>query len=1055
MVVGRTVEIKALDAALGQALAGRGRLLLLEGEAGIGKTTIARVVADRASEAGAVVRWGACGEDDTMAFSVWLDVLRQPGGDACSTAAEQLERGDLDIGDDAPGAERARARFFDTVVDALREAAAVGPQLIVLEDVHWADDGSLGLLRAMAPRLPAMAALMVASYRPEEARARDLLSGLGGAAEPITLDGLGVEEVAEVLAGMLHREPTAEEASAVHDRTGGNPLFVSQVGRLLASGSGATIPTGVRHILGRRLARVSSGSDRILGVAAVLGTEFDPTVVASVVSMPDRAVLEALDEAAEARLVTHGEDVARRCSFVHDLVRSTRYEMLGGTERADLHRRVVDVLEGRGAPAGVLAHHAARARFESDDERPARFAVAAAREALTRFAWEDAEALSQRALDAAPPGPGGEVVRAEAWLVSGDARLRSRGDAAGAFTAAAAIGRRTGRPDLVARAALGFGAGLAGFEVRLLDQRQIELLEEAAATLPEDSYLRPIVLARLSVALSFVGSLERRLSLADEALALARRLADDRAIATALAARCDVIAGPRHVTERHHAASEIVTLALRTGDPGLELLGRRLRVVALLELRDLSGFDAEVSAYARTAEQLADPLYTWWVPIWRATRAHADGDIDEARRLGGRGRELGDAGGSVNADLMYLMARNFQAVDRRDDAELDHAWTEMIDRHPDLFRQKEAVTALSAYLAARTGRTEQARAELARLGPDALDRIPEDQEWLPAVSELTMAGVICGDEPVVQRGYDLLRPHAGLGVFDGAAATDHGVVDRFLTRAAAVLGDTDAAREHADAAVLGNANAGRLLVAHARAEASYALRHGTAEDRERALVLARQALDSYEALGLERLAAELRDAHVGLEGPTATPSGASLVREGDTWAVTFEGVTIRVRHAKGIADLAVLLARPHQEVHVRTLEGVDHLSLPSSTQAVSDDTALAQYRERLTDLEDEIEEAEANADIGRTERLRAEREALVDELAHAAGLGGRARPTADDPDERLRKAVSARVKASITRIEGLHPSLGRHLRNSVNTGYLCSYTPETPTTWEVAPRRSR
>src|SRR5690606_16853213 len=270
-----------------------------------------------------------------------------------------------------------------------------------------------------------------------------------------------------------------------------------------------------------------------------------------------------------------------------------------------------------------------------------------AQEALARLAWPEALNLCERALDAAPEGVEGDLWRAEALLAAGDARLRTGDDdeAAEAFGAAAELGRRHARWDVVARAALGFAAGLASVEVPLMEARQVALLEEAADVLDDGSPLRPLVLARLSVALSFMGADERRLQLADDAVRLARALGGPAALGAAIAARCDATAGPDHVDERLAAATEIVALAQQAGDVGLELLGRRHRVVALMERRDLHGVDAEVAAFARRAERLGDPLYTWYAPMWRAMRAHADGRLDEAEALSRQARAIGEAGG--------------------------------------------------------------------------------------------------------------------------------------------------------------------------------------------------------------------------------------------------------------------------------------------------------------------------------------------------------------------------------------------------------------------------
>jgi tetratricopeptide (TPR) repeat protein len=1062
VLIGRDVVLAACDVALTGAVAGRGRLVLVAGEAGIGKSTVVQAVADRGTAVGAVVRWGVCWEGGTLLpFGVWLDCLRRPGADACAAVAERLERGDIDIGTDAAAAERARLRFFTEVVDALREVSSERPQVVVFEDIHWADTGSLQLLGALAPHLPTLSLLAVATYRDEEIPAGSPLAGLGGlggAAERLGLEGLDEGQVAALLSHVLGRAASPDEARTVHRETGGNPLFVTQVGRLLATGSAAVLPAGVRDVLARRLARVSATCDQVLGVGAVLGTEFDVAVVAAVLDAPEERIFAALDEAAAARLVAPVEGSPDRWGFVHALVRTARYEALGTTERTGLHRRVTDVLEARRVPAGVLAYHAARALFETGDGRPAGFAVAAAREALGRFAWDEAAVLCRRALEVAPAGAAGDELRAEAWLGLGDARLRTGDDAAAAdaFGAAAAVGRASDRPELLARAALGIGAGFGGFEVRLLDRRQLELLEEAVRVLPADSPFRPLVLARLSVSLSFMGSEQRRLELADEAVGLSRRFGDGPALAAALAARCDVLAGPDHVGERLDAASEIVALAQRAGDLPLELLGRRLRVVALLELRDLTGFDAEVSAYARAAERLADPLYGWYVPLWKAMRAHADGRLDEAVRLGDEARAIGVSGGSMNAEILRLILGMFVALDRRDATGLDAEWAEMVAKHPQLFLQ-EAAAAMVPFIDARFGRAGRARGELNRVGHDLIEHLPRDQEWLTAIGQILVAGVVSGENTIVRRTYELLVPYAGLGVFEGAAAVDHGVVDRFLALAAGCLGDIDAARRHVEAALVASAGCGRLVVAHTRADCARAMLYSTHEhDLHRGKQLARAAIEDYEALELAPLAGEM-GALVAGQGDClagASAPAAALVREGETWAFTFDGTTVRVRHAKGVADLAVLLARPGAEVHVRTLTGVDDVGPRSSTQAALDQTAVAQYRQRLRDLEGDLDEADRHGDLSRAERLVAERDALVDQLTKAFGLGGRARSAGSDPDERLRKAVSARVKASIDRLERLNPVLGRHLRNSIRTGFWCSYQPEQAISWEVPSTRS-
>jgi hypothetical protein len=186
--------------------------------------------------------------------------------------------------------------------------------------------------------------------------------------------------------------------------------------------------------------------------------------------------------------------------------------------------------------------------------------------------------------------------------------------------------------DEQARAALGLGGGPAGFEVGLLDGEQISLLEEARCVLPdEQGTLIALVTARLSIASTLLLPEARRLELATEAVRQARSAGDDATLAATLAALCDAIAGPDHCAARRAHATEIIDLAARLRDPVLGLLGRRLRLVALLETGAIADWEADVLAYRAAAEALRHPLYLWYVPLWRGMRAPAAGRADECR----------------------------------------------------------------------------------------------------------------------------------------------------------------------------------------------------------------------------------------------------------------------------------------------------------------------------------------------------------------------------------------------------------------------------------------
>jgi hypothetical protein len=319
-------------------------------------------------------------------------------------------------------------------------------------------------------------------------------------------------------------------------------------------------------------------------------------------------------------------------------------------------------------------------------------------------------------------------------------------------------------------------------------------------------------------------------------------------------------------------------------------------------------------------------------------------------------------------------------------------------------------------------RDDRARAT-AMLHAHAVDRfarIGNDAEHLATLTMFGRVALWLGDLDAAACLHTLLFPHSGLWVVDGIAARTWGPVDLELARLEAVLGRTAEAVAHLRSA------RGSLSAAGAR------LLEGEADE----------------------LAARLGAPDEGQPGEEAgdEPVGScQWRREGELWTLRYDGRTVLMKHAKGLDDLAHLLAQPGREVPVAELYGAPGIAAApraSDLGEVLDATARAAYRQRLVDLEEEVADAEAMRDLARAERAAAERDFLAAELAAALGLGGRAR-VAGDPSERARKAVTNRVRLAIDRIGNVHATLGRHLRNSVRTGIFCAYEPEHPVPWEL------
>lgn len=196
----------------------------------------------------------------------------------------------------------------------------------------------------------------------------------------------------------------------------------------------------------------------------------------------------------------------------------------------------------------------------------------------------------------------------------------------------------------------------------------------------------------------------------------------------------------------------------------------------------------------------------------------------------------------------------------------------------------------------------------------------------------------------------------------------------------------------------------------------------------------------------------------GDQGPETANHGNVFRQEGEYWTVTYRGRTARLRDSKGLSCIARLLAQPRCDMHVRDLaewhqrsdapDGPGPLRVESDLGAILDARATAQYKARLAEARQELEEATAAGDLGQAVRARHEVEAITEQLASAYGLGGRPR-RAGDATERLRKAVTNQIRRALGRIATVHPDLGRHLTNALRTGFVCGYHPEHPVTWRL------
>jgi hypothetical protein len=1022
-LVGRDAALAVLRATLDGAAGGRGEVALLAGEAGIGKTALAAELARQAAGAGARVLWGQCWQGEAVpAYWPWVQVLRAATEAAPAVAlgdAARLLPGASDA--DAAGAaagpveEPAAARFrlFDAVVRVLAALAARQPLLVVLDDLHWADEASLRLLQFAARHLARSPVLLLGTYRDLEAPAR--LHELAGAGQVVALAGLDPAEVATLLEAVTGRRPSEALAAGVWRRTGGNPFFVRELARLQAAqptpdgGPGPTPPVldGIRDTLERRLARLSQPCVEVLAVAAVAGPQIGVEVLTRVLPGRGPDLADLLEEAVRARVLTAPAVPLGPYLFTHDLFRETVYGGLPAAQRTGLHLAVGRALEelraeGGGVHAAELAAHhlaAASAGATAAAAEAVRWSALASREAVTRLAFEDARDHAERALAALdlvePPDP---AARLELLGDLAEARALA-GDGPGARAThleAAALARRLGHGAGLARAAVGVHA--LGAPTGSARDQQLALLGEAAALAGQRTPLLARVLACLARELHHSweeDNLARAPAVAAEAVAMARELEDPATLSFALLALHDARWRPGSARERVAVVEEMLALAAAAGDRELLAQARLLRAVALVELGDRGGL-ADLEEHCRLADELGHATARWAALSRRAAAAGLAGRLEEARALGEEARQLGRRIGQPDADS--VAASQLWELGRFD-GRRSAAGANPSPAPADW-------PAWRAILLVEAGDPEAARAAMAGFDPDRWILRPgvvrSHDPWPLLVT--AEAAALAGDERQRAASYRALRPLAGGHTVLGGFVAYTGAADHYLGLLAAALGRPEEA-------------AGHLRV----------------------------AVELHQRLGATAWAARSREHLERLEQPAGQPT-CVFRRDGDVWTLTFDGVSVHLPDSKGLRDLATLLGAPGEQVHaVRLLGGRPPTG---GADPVLDDQARAAYRARLAELDAELDQADAAGDPDRAGRARAEREALVAELSRAVGLGGRPRRLGDDT-ERARKAVSARISDAIARIERASPALGRHLRQSVATGTSCSYTPSEPVQWRL------
>jgi DNA-binding SARP family transcriptional activator len=896
-LVGRARELNALLSGLEQVLAGRGALFLLAGEAGIGKSRLSDELARRARERGARVLVGRCWEaGGAPAYWPWVqalrahvrdrdrDALRLELGAGAAEVAQMLPElrelfGDLS---DPPllSPEAARFRLFEKLAGFLVRAAASQPLVLVLDDLHAADEPSLLLLQFVAGELHEAPLLIVGAYRDVDLQPHTPLASVvadlrrEGVTHELALAGLTEEEVGRMIESSSGMQPPQRSAAAICHRTEGNPLFVGEIVRLLsaegrlaevteAASETLPIPPGVREVIGRRLRLLSDDSRRVLALAAVLGREFEFGALARLSALSEERLVDVLEEAIRVHVLAEVPAAPDRLRFAHALIRDTLYGELGALRRGRLHREVGEALEAfygedREPHLAELAHHFLAARAAGGAAKAIEYARAAGDRAVRLLAFEEAVRLYGAALDLlGRAGAASDRTRCELLVALADAHSRA-GDhqaAKATYLEAAELARAAGLRELLGRAAVGYGGRFVWVRAAT-DAQLVPLLEAALSALGDaDSVLRVQLLSRLACALCDDPARERREQVWEQAVRAARKLGDPATLAYALDAGIAATEGPHRVAESLDQAEEVVSLAIGIGDRERAFAGHEHAFWCAWQLGHRDRRAEALASLTRVAEELQQPAQLWLATAAQAALALSEGRLGEAEELSESARNLGERAQGWNATATHKLQ---QFLARRERGQLEGFEQEVRDL-PQAFPSPLMHRCVLAYVCARLNATAEAGDVVDELVRRDLSGWHLDSEWLFSITLLAEAAAMLEDGEYAARLYDLLLPYGALNAVAPIEAA-LGSASRALGMLATVLGRFADAASHYDEALRMNTSMGaRPWVAHTEHDYARMLAaRGEPGDRERALELARAALERYRSLEMDSFATEAR-----------------------------------------------------------------------------------------------------------------------------------------------------------------------------------------------------
>lgn len=1046
--VGRDRQLAVLRAYADEVIStGIGRMVLLTGAAGIGKTQLssefARLLAE---EDGIGAVWSRCwGDHGGPALWPWPDVV-----------GELARRRSVAVDAHFPAEVGDRFEHFRVVVEQLRDICGAEPTIALIDDLHAAAGDAVLLTKFVARSLHRIPLLLVATWRTDStpgAGEAERLDALAPEATTIDMEPFDEHELATYVHRCRGVRASQGEVAAMMAATGGNPFYVAELVRQQSSGVG-TRHSALDRLLHRRVATLDVDERRVLRAAAILGDGSTLAEVATVVgdrTVDVNGVINA--RTTVARLVDH------EVRFSHGLFRDALVATVSAAERQRLHAAAASAVRGSDVRDAVrrAGHRVEAASLSDGDRRPAIDACLEATIALRRtWEFERAAEWAGRGLtllaSTSPPAIRAELTLACASAVLACGRLA---EARTRYEAAIEPAELAGDHRLLAMAALGFG-GVWVEEQRdeLSRRRMLGLCQQALVALgPDEPVLAALLRVRLAAERAYDG---QPIDAVRAAIDDIRRLGDPAATAEALSLYHHTLLAPGYADVRLDVADEILDAAAQCQASIFSLFGLCWRTVDLY----LAGDSRAERSFIELREQsgaLASRSIGYIASVLDVMRAIRRGELKHAEGLAAdvlaRGQEAGDADafGYYGGHLLGIRWAQGRVGEMRPmiDAVIESA---------SLRRRDRIYPALRAYALALEGDLAGAHAAIDELLAEGLESISDFSNGLATLAVLIEAAAALDDSTLADEVAQQLAPFAGLPVMPSLAVICLGPGERFMGLAHATGGRLDDAIACFRRALVANRrlqNAPVDALIHADLAATLR-RRGRVGDEAAAAEHAATAVRLGTAMGMTARVATWK-AEIAGRDPTdgSVPAVPGALEQHDgTWRVAINGRTTTVDHVVGMRYVAALIARPDTDISAADLNaavtgGLEIRECAREAPAL-DPEARRDYQRRLAELDRQLDLADRRGDVDRGRRAADERTALLDRLRRDTGLGGRARRLTDDA-ERCRMRVSKAIQRAISRVEAADRVLGRALATRIRTGHVCRYEtdPGQPIDWTV------